>query len=430
MRGLVEVDAQGIAELAAVGIASVDDAGVVEFGLEAAAIVAPVSTVAPAVTGTAQQGQTLSCDTGTWTGSPTGYAYQWTRGGADIAGATSSTYDLVLADVGSLVGCTVTATNGAGSTAASSNTVGLILYQYLHPRRASGSDLYLQDSGGQITDSGTDGPVAALDYGYDGSGSSVELRIDAVGADGGAIVDGDAVGSPFLWDSVGSVGLGTVVGLPASARDSGLNAFSGVTDFIQQVNFGARSTIAIDVTVANWATVNARLVQIQPTGSGWLLLARSGGVQFGRYVNEVLQGASLTTIAVSTAHNGARVQIIATDSGTGNLIVRTYTAAGALISAGSQTGGSAVAACGIVDIGARASGNGVIGAFPGTVHRIRAWSAALSSTEVQDVADGTATSGWQVDSVGLRTGVYDPATSTRLIYTGGSGSAVVAEDGD
>lgn len=427
-KGIAEIDAFGIAEIDTVGIVEIDAVGLVSFGLEAAGAVPVANVIAPVISGTAQQGATLTVTPGTWTGAPV-LTYQWYSNGVALSGETGTTLVPTLATVGS----TITAReipNGDTGSEVASNGLGPILYAVLHPRRASGSDLYLQDSGGQITDSGTDGPVPALDYGYDGSGSSVELRIDAVGADGGAIVDGDAVGSPFLWDSVGGVGLGTVVGLPASARDSGLNAFSGVTDFIQQVNFGARSTIAIDVTVANWATVNARLVQIQPTGSGWLLLARSGGIQFGRYVNEVLQGSSLTTIAVSTAHNGARVQIIATDSGTGNLIVRTYTAAGALISAGSQTGGSAVAACGIVDIGARASGNGVIGAFTGTVHRIRAWSAALSATEVQDVADGTATSGWQADTVGLRTGVYDPASSTRLIYTGGSGSAVVAEDGD
>jgi hypothetical protein len=39
----------------------------------------PVNTVAPAVTGTATQGQTLTTDNGTWTNSPTGYTYQWQR---------------------------------------------------------------------------------------------------------------------------------------------------------------------------------------------------------------------------------------------------------------------------------------------------------------------------------------------------------------
>ena len=83
---------------------------------------APVNTVAPAITGTAQEGQTLSCSTGTWSGSPT-YAYQWKRNGSNIGSATNSTYILVTADVGQSIKCTVTATNFIGSSNADSNTV-------------------------------------------------------------------------------------------------------------------------------------------------------------------------------------------------------------------------------------------------------------------------------------------------------------------
>lgn len=83
---------------------------------------APTNTVAPAITGTAQEGQTLTCSTGTWTGSPT-YTYQWKRNGNNITSATNSTYTLVTADVGQSIKCTVTATNVLGSANADSNTV-------------------------------------------------------------------------------------------------------------------------------------------------------------------------------------------------------------------------------------------------------------------------------------------------------------------
>jgi hypothetical protein len=86
--------------------------------------VAPVNTVAPAITGTAQEGQTLTCSTGTWTGTPTiAYSYQWKRNGSNIGSATNSTYLLVSADVGQSIKCTVTATNFVGSATADSNTV-------------------------------------------------------------------------------------------------------------------------------------------------------------------------------------------------------------------------------------------------------------------------------------------------------------------
>lgn len=82
----------------------------------------PSNSVAPAITGTAQEGQTLTCSTGTWSGSPT-YTYQWKRNGNNIGGATSSTYLVALADVGQNILCTVTATNFVGSANANSNTV-------------------------------------------------------------------------------------------------------------------------------------------------------------------------------------------------------------------------------------------------------------------------------------------------------------------
>lgn len=93
---------------------------------------APTNTVAPAVTGTTVVGNALSTTNGTWTGSPTGYSYQWQRdnfgGGSysNISGATSSSYTLVDADDGCNVRCVVTATNGSGSTPANSNSVGTI----------------------------------------------------------------------------------------------------------------------------------------------------------------------------------------------------------------------------------------------------------------------------------------------------------------
>jgi len=82
----------------------------------------PVNSVAPALSGTAQEGQTLTCSTGTWSGTPT-YTYQWKRNGSNIGSATNSTYTLVTADVGQSIKCTVTATNALGSSNADSNTV-------------------------------------------------------------------------------------------------------------------------------------------------------------------------------------------------------------------------------------------------------------------------------------------------------------------
>ena len=74
-------------------------------------------------TGTAQQGQVLSASTGTWTNSPSGYAYQWLRCAGScsvIGGATAQTYTVVGADVGATLEVTVTASNSGGSASATS----------------------------------------------------------------------------------------------------------------------------------------------------------------------------------------------------------------------------------------------------------------------------------------------------------------------
>ena len=86
---------------------------------------APVNVTAPFVSGLAAQGSTLTCSTGTWSGSPTPtYAYQWRRAGSPISGATAATYVSVAGDVGVAITCTVTATNTQGNASqVSSNSI-------------------------------------------------------------------------------------------------------------------------------------------------------------------------------------------------------------------------------------------------------------------------------------------------------------------
>jgi Subtilase family len=87
---------------------------------------APSNTSMPAITGIAQAGATLSAATGSWSGSPTSYAYQWSRcdsagaGCTSVVGATSPSYQLSAGDVGATIRVTVTAINAYGSSSATS----------------------------------------------------------------------------------------------------------------------------------------------------------------------------------------------------------------------------------------------------------------------------------------------------------------------
>jgi len=81
---------------------------------------APSNTTLPAVSGDYADAKTLTATHGSWSGSPTSYAYQWERCSASgcpaITGATGSTYKLVDGDVGSQIVVAVTAMSPAGST--------------------------------------------------------------------------------------------------------------------------------------------------------------------------------------------------------------------------------------------------------------------------------------------------------------------------
>jgi hypothetical protein len=98
-----------------------------------AAPVRPTNTVPPTISGTPQIGQTLTANTGTWTGEvPITFSYHWRRcdrtGGncSDIAGATAKTYGLTSADEGTTLRVRVAARNSAGTASATSAPTGVV----------------------------------------------------------------------------------------------------------------------------------------------------------------------------------------------------------------------------------------------------------------------------------------------------------------
>ena len=93
---------------------------------------APSNTSLPSISGSARDGSLLTASHGGWTGGPTSYAYQWLRcddqGGncGAIAGATSQQYTLQTADVAHTLRVVVTASNGNGSSSATTAETDLI----------------------------------------------------------------------------------------------------------------------------------------------------------------------------------------------------------------------------------------------------------------------------------------------------------------
>ncbi|MGN6869362.1 MAG: hypothetical protein ACTHMY_13265 [Solirubrobacteraceae bacterium] len=96
------------------------------YATSASVTQAPVNSALPVVSGTAQQGSTLSVANGTWSNGPTSYGYQWQdcdasgSSCASISGATSSSYNLAATDVSHTVRALVSATNAGGTGQATS----------------------------------------------------------------------------------------------------------------------------------------------------------------------------------------------------------------------------------------------------------------------------------------------------------------------
>ena len=140
---------------------------------------APVNTALPVVSGTAQVGQVLSVSNGSWSNSPTSFAYQWQSAAAssgpfgDVAGATGASYTAASADNGRYLRAVVTAANAGGQASAQSAPVGPVAAATATPVTvsftvgASGDDgdVSLRSSvGNGYPPSGTAGPYTTGNY--------------------------------------------------------------------------------------------------------------------------------------------------------------------------------------------------------------------------------------------------------------------------
>jgi hypothetical protein len=93
---------------------------------------APSNTARPTIAGDPTAGEVLTAEEGTWTNSPTSFAYQWQRCDIDaivcgaVPGATGKTYGVRTADVGFRLRVEVTARNANGAGTAVSGPTGIV----------------------------------------------------------------------------------------------------------------------------------------------------------------------------------------------------------------------------------------------------------------------------------------------------------------
>lgn len=185
---------------------------------------APANSSLPQINGSATQGNTVDCSQGSWTNSPTSYAYRWQRDGSNIGSATSSSYTITAADVGHLLTCVVTATNSAGSASATSSAVTPSVAAApanTSPPQISGSAVVgstLSCSHGSWTNSPDyytyrwrrNGTIVATGQNYTlvaaDLGTAITCEVQATNADGTGSATSDAV-TPTSGSTGGEVGV-------------------------------------------------------------------------------------------------------------------------------------------------------------------------------------------------------------------------------
>jgi len=202
------------------------------------AVLTPINSVAPVVSGSAIVGSNVSVTNGTWNNSPTSYAYQWLANSTAIANATANVFTITSTQTGANLSCNVTAINASGSNIpTTSNSVGPVVLGY------SANFLVIAGGGGgrPSTDSGPGGGGGAGGYrtstGISGANSTAESQLTlspgtvytiTVGAGGTS----NANGSNSVFSTVTSVGGGRGNSLGGSGGGAVINGtgFAGTAN--------------------------------------------------------------------------------------------------------------------------------------------------------------------------------------------------------
>ena len=229
----------------------------------------PTNTALPTISGTTTQGQTLTAGSGSWSNSPTSYAYQWRRcdssgaSCADISGATSSSHVLVLADVNSTIRVVVTASNSYGSASATSAQTAVVAT--VLAISAGGSHTCALSStgtvkcwgyngGGQLgngTTANSSTPVQVKDVAGTSTLSNV-TQVSAGGSHSCALLSGGMV-ECWGYNDDGELGDGTTADSSTPVQVKGVGG-TGTLSNVTQISAGSYHTCVLltDNTVECW----------------------------------------------------------------------------------------------------------------------------------------------------------------------------------
>jgi hypothetical protein len=280
----------------------------------------PKNTSPPTISGTPLVGQKLTGSTGSWTGKPTRYAYQWQRcdgggaGCAAIGGATGSSYSVSSSDVGNTLKVTVTATNAGGSGSAGSAPTGVVQAAVTSPVNTAPPVISGAATDGQLLSASTGSwsGTQPISYGYQWQ------RCDGGGAGCAAI--GGATGSSY---SVSSSDVGNTLKVTVTATNAGGTAavVSALTQVVTEPSSMPGTTYYVDCTGSDgndglspasaWATLTKADAAVLKPGDS-LLLKR--GCTFTTKLTAKWNGTAASPIVIDAYGSGSN-PLIQLDAG-------------------------------------------------------------------------------------------------------------------
>ncbi len=268
----------------------------------------PSNLELPSVSGLLQDGGLLTALIGSWSGTePLSYSYQWelcNASGANceaVSGALNSTLALLAADVGSTVRVAVTATNGAGSTTATSSATTLV--KALLP-----SNTVLPSVGGLLQDGssltaalGSWSGTGPLTYGYqwlvcNSSGGSCK---ELLGATEGTL--------GLLTGMIGSTVRLVVTATNGAGSTSATSEPTSVVKALLPSNTGLPSIVGSLIDGSSLTGAKGSWSGSEPSfGYQWLLCNSSGASC------KELSGATGGTLGLLTGMIGSTVRLVVT----------------------------------------------------------------------------------------------------------------------
>jgi hypothetical protein len=319
-------DRLALASLVAVAIA-VAVATLLTAGAEARSQVLPANASPPTISGTPVAGEALTASVGSWTGTPPiTFAFAWLRcdaagaSCAPIGGATTATYVVVTADIGSTLRVEVRGTNADGSVTAESAPTAVVTPQTAPVNTAEPV----------ISGSPVEGSTLTTATGT-WTGTSITFAYQWVrcGPDGGL---SDGSNCPSIAGATSAsytlvaadIGQRLRVQVTASNSTGAAAAASNATDVITQSTTTGPPRNTVEPSISGVLAVGRVLFASVGTWSGetpitftyqWVRCGDDGGLPDGSNCT-FIEGATTSSYIAATADVGhpLRVRITATNS--------------------------------------------------------------------------------------------------------------------